>query len=151
MKQAINLEKYLKDPCKASSLPYWKTRALAIPNNVRVVHRDSFNGKLLPGQTQQVFFRLKHDLVLPTRPSLPSGFSFQLVNHEDRDDLLEIVKIINASYKDIKVNTEQVQSWRDHSVFRQDLWVFVQDESQQKKIAASGEVHYGLGRCPKPC
>ena len=43
----ITKEAYLKNPCRAASLPYWKTQAVAVPENMRVLHADEFSTDLL--------------------------------------------------------------------------------------------------------
>ena len=45
----MDIEEYLKDPCGASSLPYWKTESLTLPDSVRIVRDDRFDSSLISG------------------------------------------------------------------------------------------------------
>ena len=36
-------EEYLNNPCAASSLPFWKTEQVLIPENILVIRDDEFD------------------------------------------------------------------------------------------------------------
>ena len=41
----MRAEEYLKDPCRASSLPFWKTEQLILPRGVTVIRDDLYTAK----------------------------------------------------------------------------------------------------------
>ncbi len=53
---------YLKNPCRESSLPYWKTVHMTFPETILVLHDCDFTQDYLKQYTDEVYFRIKHDL-----------------------------------------------------------------------------------------
>ena len=49
MRQEITAEEYLKDPCGASSLPFWKTEQTEIPQGMKIVPEDQFDAAACKG------------------------------------------------------------------------------------------------------
>ena len=42
----MTAEEYRKDPCRASSLPFWKTEGLRLPATLRVLREDAFSAAI---------------------------------------------------------------------------------------------------------
>ena len=42
----ITKTEYLLNPCGTLSIPYWKYRTIAIPSNIKIIHRRHFNNLL---------------------------------------------------------------------------------------------------------
>ena len=38
----VKLDEYLRSPCMASSLPYWKAQKTVIPDNMMIIRDDAF-------------------------------------------------------------------------------------------------------------
>ena len=36
------LERYLKEPCRTLSIPYWKHKSINTPSNIIIIHNDEF-------------------------------------------------------------------------------------------------------------
>ncbi len=71
----LNREEYSANPCRASSIPYWKAIQMQIPDNMRIVHAEAFSEDLLDGYIDEPYFRLKHDLIDLAVPQIPDGFA----------------------------------------------------------------------------
>lgn len=39
----ISKNEYLICPCKVSSIPYWKSKSITVPDGMCIVHKDNFN------------------------------------------------------------------------------------------------------------
>lgn len=123
-------EEYLLDPCRASSLPYWKTMKMPIPPHVKIVHHDDLSpaDPLLP--KYDAYFRLKHDLTDISEPVLPTGYSLRPFT------LTELAAHIGSCYE-MHFPEERLQSMSRLQVYHPDLWITVWND-QTDCIAASG-------------
>ena len=50
---------YLDDPCKTSSLPFWKTVQIKLPENIAVIREDEFKEENCEG-SDEPYFKLVH-------------------------------------------------------------------------------------------
>ena len=57
----ITKEEYIVNPCRISSLAYWKAISYSLPKNVEVIHATDFNDKVESSDVEK-YFRLIHDL-----------------------------------------------------------------------------------------
>ena len=97
----MSLSEYLKSPCSRSSIPYWKQKYIVIPDDMIIIHDRSF-----------ISDNFADDIELVTVTS----------------DLLNVfVDIINASYTDLSVTKEQLESYRKTPVYNPDLWILLKD------------------------
>ena len=46
-RSAMTQSEYLADPCGVSSLPYWKTEGIQVPEHMQIVHHRDFSDALL--------------------------------------------------------------------------------------------------------
>lgn len=53
---------YIENPCRTSSIPYWKAISISVPENMQILHNDDFGVSLLAQYTDEPYFRLMHDL-----------------------------------------------------------------------------------------
>lgn len=53
-------EVYLANPCKASSLPFWKTNLVNIPENMRIVLGEDLQSIIAQEYTEERYFKLLH-------------------------------------------------------------------------------------------
>lgn len=119
------LKDYLNNPCRTSSIPFWKQKSIKVPDNMKIVHNDEYNAFDFVGYIDEPYFRLYHDLQVVQR-----------IPRDDIDiidgtaDMLDVfVDIINKSYNDLSVTKEQMESYRKTPVYCADLWVLLKDKS----------------------
>ena len=68
---------YLHDPCGASSLPFWKTNSIFIPDDLLILRED--DPRLQEdhaGYIDTPYFKLIHRMQGIEAPSLPEGYRF---------------------------------------------------------------------------
>jgi len=129
----ITLEKYLQNPCKASSLPYWKTISFEIPNHIQIVHELDYNPKDNKNCTR--YFKLIHNLELVYKED-------KMIKTIDLDnDLIELEKHISKAYNqdNISVTSKDIESWSRRKTYNESLWVKIIRDNQ---IIASGIAEY---------
>ena len=39
----IDLQNYIKNPCRVSSIPYWKTKTISVPEGMLIIHDEQYN------------------------------------------------------------------------------------------------------------
>ncbi len=118
---------YLADPCGASSLPYWKSEAVVIPDNVKIV-----KGELppLPGGKDEPYFKLMHDLKTVREAQLPAGYRIT------QPGVDTFAQHINSCYEKESVSAEELLSYQTHFVYRPELWIAVADASSGSVVAS---------------
>lgn len=115
------IEDYKKNPCKTSSIPYWKAKSIVIPSDMKIVHNNEFNKNLLDNYFDKRFFRLIHHL-----SNIPKfhveGIKFGVIPSNRNDELTDI---INCSYmhSQICISTEYIKSLTTTQVYCPELWI----------------------------
>lgn len=123
----IRKEDYFADPCGASSLPYWKTESIAVPDHIRIVKDAS----LLPlCEKDEPYFKLMHDLKTVKEPRLPAGYMIAQLS------AAEFAHHICSCYTSESVTTEELLSYQTRSVYRPELWVAVKSTSSGSVVAS---------------
>ena len=117
----LSKETYLKNPCRASALPYWKAVRLAVPEDILVLHECAFHAGYLTDYTDEPYFRLYHDLQGLPPAVLPDGL--QLFDAAPADYGAHI----SRCYTGMSAAAAEVGSYVQHSVYSADLWVAVRD------------------------
>lgn len=115
------LQKYLENPCKTLSIPYWKDKNIEIPSNMKIVHHKNFDNKYLNDYQDEKYFRLIHHL---DNIQNNSSMDFSVKTAANKDISL-FVEIINKSYSDLSVSYEQILSYRKTEVYDKNLWILV--------------------------
>ena len=126
----MELNEYLADPCRASSLPYWKAERFPVPQNV-IVLRDDEYAAAPPGGRDERYFKLMHDLKAVPEPRMPNGFA--LVPCGTRG----FARHIQHCYDRERVSEEELESYKLRPVYREDLWIAVAD-AESGGLAATG-------------
>ena len=121
---------YLKDPCRASSLPYWKSTDISIPKDLMILRDDAFEERA-PGYEDTPFFKLIHRLNPVDQPFLPRGFDIVPADTE------LLCKHISVCYRSERVTAEELEQYKCHRTYHPDLWIAVAD-TFTGEIAASG-------------
>ncbi len=114
-------------------IAYWKSKAIEIPQNIKIVHHSDFNDELLNDYYDERYFRLIHYLDNLDN-KIPNGFS---VRTADLTDIQLIVETINKCYSDLSVSYEQILSYTKTKVYDNDLWILVYDD-KTNNIAGCG-------------
>lgn len=117
----IFIEAYIKAPCKVSSIPYWKAKGLTIPSNMKLVHSDEFDEKLLDHYSDRRFFRLIHDLSRIPQLTVPEMKLDVIPSNRTK----ELADMINRSYahSGIRMSEEEVRSLTATRVYCPELWI----------------------------
>jgi GNAT superfamily N-acetyltransferase len=124
----ITIEEYIKDPCRASSLPYWKTISYQIPDYIKV-ELEEYNKK--SNEACEKYFKVIHYLDNIENPRLPEGFTLTNISIE------EYVNHINSCYDDIRLSIKELKEYQNHRVYDENLWIAIKD-IRDNKIVATG-------------
>lgn len=127
----MSLQDYIQNPCRMSSLPFWKTKNTPFPADILIIHDEQYQTSKYDKYDDERFFRLRHDMNELRKPELPDGYSVV------RAAAGEYASHINTCYSDISVTEELISSYADHAVYDADLWVAVID-AETRQIVASG-------------
>ena len=124
-------EIYLANPCKASSLPFWKTNLVKIPEHMKVVLEDDLHGEDTLKYSDERFFKLIHHMQESKRPLLDSKYEMVCC------EVSEYAKHIAACYSNIGISTDELLEYRKHAVYDGKLWLAIRERGQSE-IVASG-------------
>ena len=127
----ITKEQYLADPCRVSSIPYWKTEAFSIPDGMIILHHNEFAEAEYPQYIDDPYFRLLHDLKGLAEPELPRGYSLCTAT------LSDYAVHISSCYDEISIAEEELSRYLLRSVYNGNLWLSVKDD-QTGNIVATG-------------
>lgn len=137
----VNIKEYLQNPCRESSIPYWKTKLISIPDGMTILHQSDFDFKANE-YTQFVdepYFRLRNDLKGLLTPQLPQGYSLCDAA------LSDYVQHINQCYDSINIGEAELQNYTTRSVFVSSLWLAVRDNETGDIVAT------GIGELDREC
>ena len=126
----LSLQAYLSDPCGTSSIPYWKQKTLSPPPNMRIVHERDYSADAFPDYTDEPYFRLYHDLKSIAQPNINEAVTISVSSDTDA-----FMRLINASYIDLRVTREQLDGYRKTLVYRPDLWILLKDKATGAVLA----------------
>ena len=124
-------EVYLTNPCKASSLPYWKANLIKIPENMKIVPEDELQSVDVREYIDEPYFKLIHRMTDIEKPLLDSRYEFVCC------EVSEYAEHIAACYNDIGMSSEELASYQARTVYDRKLWIAVR-ECGQNTIVASG-------------
>lgn len=129
----ITKEQYIANPCRVSSLAYWKNNSFSLPKNMQVLHEKDFDANVANAEVTK-YFRLFYDFSCKNVfHSLNEKYYFEPVNIAVQ--LETVCEIINLSYEDISVSLQQVLSWTKQRVFDKELWVLVYEKTSSIPVA----------------
>ena len=124
------LQEYVNDPCGTLSIPYWKSKELAVPQNMKIIHDRDFSVGMLRGYKDEPYFRLSHNL-----KNIGQVFLNDVEPVSDSSNINEFVWLINASYSDLSVTKEQIESYRKTPVYCSDLWILLKEKNSDTVVA----------------
>ena len=124
--EGISVKDYLADPCGASSLPYWKTERIVVPENLRIMKGES---SLPFCEGDEPYFKLMHDLKTLMEPRLPEGCRITQPGVDG------FAKHICSCYTKEGVTAEELFSYQTRFVYRPELWIAVEEASGRRTVA----------------
>ncbi|MCR5184818.1 MAG: GNAT family N-acetyltransferase [Bacilli bacterium] len=131
---SINAKEYIENPCKSSSLPYWKSKSIVIPSNLIILREDEYKGDI-DGYIDKPYFKLIHHLKYVDKPAIIDGYTLINITPE------ELVNHIKDCYQDIGITIEEAYSYQNREVYDKDLWLGLKDNKTNKVIASGiGEI-----------
>ena len=119
----VTPEAYKANPCRALSIPYWKSRHVTIPPNMRIIHDAEYEIDSGEGFRDEPYFRLFHALK-DIHPVPVDGISIFTATQED---IPLLVDVINRSYTDLSVTVEQLESYTRTEAYCPVLWIIAYD------------------------
>ena len=123
--------RYLKNPCRQSSLPLYKHLRMKNVKSVTVIHDDAYNGH--PEDTNvQSYIRLRHDLCDIPSDNIRGYYIRPCMIPEDRN---AIIRMIDQSYPNIRLTEKQLRDMSDDHVYDPSLWQWIIDTQTGEKVA----------------
>ena len=101
----VNIKDYLKNPCRESSIPYWKAKLISIPDGMKILHQNDFRTTEYTQFIDEPYFRLSHDLKGLLTPRLPQGYSLCDAT------LSDFAGHINQCYNGINISEAELQNY----------------------------------------
>jgi len=127
----MNQETYLRDPCGASSLPFWKTNSIPIPDDLLILREDDPRLKTAcHGFIDTPYFKLIHRMEGIEAPTLPKGFRFITPGPK------QLPEHISACYESEGTSEAELLTYRTRPTYSSDLWLAVMDDSNNEIIAS---------------
>lgn len=126
----MDKEVYLENPCKASSLPFWKTNLVKIPDNMKVVLENDLQSIGVRGFFDERFFKLIHRMNDIEKPVLDNRYEMVCC------EVSEYAKHIAGCYSDIGISTEALLDYQTHTVHDGNLWIAVTERGENTIIAS---------------
>lgn len=126
----ITIQQYLKNPCGESSLPYWKAKIFKLPENMEIVHEDSFDATYLQNYKDVPYFRLYHSMS-NIKKKLQGGCYIRTATISD---IPIVVEIINKSYVDIQVSNKQIEAYTNTEVYDKNLWILAYEHGSNEVV-----------------
>ena len=126
----MSAERYCADPCSASSLPFWKTKAYVVPPSLRLIRDDAYTG-LDETERDTPYFKMLHRLGGLSPLPLPRGFSLTEADAES------LSAHISLCYEDERISAAALEAGKARPVHCPALWLAVR-EDRSGALAASG-------------
>lgn len=127
----ISINEYLANPCKTASIPYWKLKSIVLPDSMKILHQDEFNNAKYQQYTDELYFRLSHNLQGLSAPVLPKGYTLY------KATLGDFAEHINSCYCGVGITEAELQRYTTRPVYDATLWLAVK-EDQTGNIVATG-------------
>lgn len=132
-------EQYLSNPCRASSIPYWKAIRISVPENMRIVHEEDFQAEMLEQYMDEPYFRLMRDLQAVEPAQVPLGYSLCQGTAE------EFAAHIHECYGN-GMTPAEVLSFCEREVYCPELWVAIRENATGRIVATGiGELDREMG------
>ena len=122
---------YIHDPCGASSLPFWKTNSISIPDDLLILREDDPRLEQdHQAYSDTPYFKLIHRMQGVEAPTLPNGFRFIIPTPEDLSWHIE------HCYDAEQASGSELENYCRHPTFSADLWLAIVDDRTGKLVAS---------------
>jgi len=130
-KMTFSKNEYLICPCKVSSIPYWKSKSITVPDGMCIVHKDNFNKAEYQHYIDEPYFRLIHSLQDLSIQVLPQGYLLYNATLKD------FAEHINSCYSGICVTEADLRDYTARPVYDSSLWLAIKN-NQTDEVVATG-------------
>ena len=114
-------EVYLVNPCKTSSLPFWKTNQISIPENMKIVLEENLHSVNVQKYIDEKYFKLVHRMNDIEKPVLSNRYEVRVCA------VSEYAKHITVCYDDIGISVEDLEEYQSHAVYDSNLCIAVKE------------------------
>lgn len=122
---------YLQDPCGVSSLPFWKTNSITIPDDMLILREDDPRLQVAcQTNVDTLYFKLIHRLQETYSPCLHDDFHF--IHPSDKD----LSRHIASCYDAEKASEDELFAYRHRPTYSPDLWLAILNETTGEIIAS---------------
>ncbi|MCE5235048.1 MAG: GNAT family N-acetyltransferase [Clostridiaceae bacterium] len=121
----VTPDAYLRDPCGAAALAFWKENAARVPEHMRVVHERDFGPSYLAEYDDEPYFKLLHGLANIGEPVFPRGFSLRAA--ELPGDAEALAALLCACYAESFFTAEDVLGFAASPAHAPELWLLAFD------------------------
>ena len=127
----MNRNIYLADPCNASSLPFWKTEIVTVPDFLKIVRDNEYrqNRNKYAAYSDEPYFKLIHRMQDLQKPIIPDRFSTVEIGVAD------FARHIGECYADGGISDADLKKYINHLVYDSTLWLAVKDNLTEKTVA----------------
>ena len=125
----LSLLDYLSDPCGTSSLPYWKQKVIAVPEDMKIIHDRAYAAQAFSAYDDESYFRLFHDLKSIGRHMTPEADIISAPS-----DIDAFADLINASYQDLHMTAEQLRNYGKTPAYCPELWILMREKASGKLL-----------------
>lgn len=129
----IDLKEYLRSPCSASSLPYWKSKQIQIPSDILVVHDKDYKADIFQDYKDERYFRLYNDLSSIDSIERNKDVCVEYVSEKTINDLVDT---INISYDYLKVTKEQILLLQKTPVYDSRFWILLKEKHSNDYVGS---------------
>ena len=130
-KMTFSKNEYLICPCKVSSIPYWKSKSITVPDGMCIVHKDNFNKTEYQHYIDEPYFRFIHSLQDLYIQVLPQGYLLYNATLKD------FAEHINSCYSGICVTEADLRDYTARPVYDSSLWLAIKN-NQTDEVVATG-------------
>jgi len=123
-------EVYLKNPCKASSLPFWKTNQINIPENMKIVLEEKLHSVDVQKYIDERYFKLIYRMKDIEKPVPDDRYEVKVCA------VSEYAKHIAACYGDIGISVRDLETYQNHATYDRNLWIAVTERGHNSIIAS---------------
>ncbi len=136
---ALPKVRYMADPCGESSVSFYKSESLVVPQGMAIAREDEFDPVLYAHYLDDPYFRLSRSLDGVQRPALPQGFVLA------DPALSDFVGQLRSCYKGAP-SLPEFKRYRCQPTYQADLWIAVKDVRSGTIVAtAIGELDERIG------
>ncbi|MBQ7669895.1 MAG: GNAT family N-acetyltransferase [Clostridia bacterium] len=122
---------YLADPVISSSLPFWKTETVTIPDFLKIVRDNEYrqNRNKYAAYSDEPYFKLIHRMQDLQKPILSNRFSIENIS------IADFSRHIGECYVDGGISEADLTEYINHPVYDSALWLAVKDSLTEKTVA----------------